>query len=73
MSDEGLVRRFQGQPAIFVSFKGNEEVEFRVGDHVRTLATADWQCLPPYGDRARPAKHGSNLHYGAPTSHRVGS
>ncbi|MBV9748039.1 MAG: hypothetical protein JO157_04415 [Acetobacteraceae bacterium] len=51
VSDEGSVRRFQGRQAVFVAFKGSDEIEMRVGDRIRTLAKADWLCLPLVSDR----------------------
>lgn len=48
-NDDASARRFQGQRATFVSLKGSDEVEMRVGHRTLALATADWLCLPPLG------------------------
>jgi hypothetical protein len=49
MDDEAAVRRFQGRAAVLVSRRGSDDVEVRIGDHVRILAVADWLSLPAYG------------------------
>jgi len=49
MSYKALVRRLDGQAAVFVAFVGENEVEVRVGGgEFRTLTRAQWRALPPY-------------------------